>query len=127
MRSNSFVCITIGVHHIAPISRTLKVIVHLINNQSHNYNKENIRLTLKSHFGITRWSLVLPNSDLRDNYVYRYLTLISRGHDRGYINIYAVFTSDSMFDRTNGPCTKQVLISCLKMSGKPILIQASYQ
>ena len=53
--------------------------------------------------------------------------IISRGHDRGYINIYAIFTSDSRFDRTNGPCSKQVLISCRKMSGEPILTQASYQ
>ena len=112
--------------------------------------------------------------------------VVSRGHDRGYINVYAIFTSsdfilpflppymgvipnpkmafifpsscifalifplfmkffpkcegkgsspksqiksltsDSRFDRTNGPCSKQVLISCRKMSGESILIQASY-
>ena len=34
------------------------------------------------------------------------LRIISRGHDRGYINDYAIFTSDSRFDRTNGPCSK---------------------
>ena len=56
-----------------------------------------------------------------------YCSDISRGHDRGYINVYAIFTFDSRFDRTYGPCSKQVLISCRKMSGKPILIQASYQ
>ena len=39
----------------------------------------------------------------------------------------AIFTSDSRFDPTNGPCSKQVLISGRKMSGEPILIQASYQ
>ena len=53
--------------------------------------------------------------------------VVSRGHDRGYINVYAIFTSDSMFERTNGPCSKQVLITCRKMSGKPVLIQASNQ
>ena len=51
--------------------------------------------------------------------------LFSRGFDRGYINVVAIFTSDSRFDRTNGPCTKQVLICCRKMSGEPILIQAT--
>ena len=43
------------------------------------------------------------------------------------VYVYAIFTSDSRFDPTNGPCSKQVLISCRKMSGEPILIQASYQ
>ena len=50
---------------------------------------------------------------------------ISRGLDHGVLNVYAIFTSDSMFDRTNGHCSKQVLISCRQMSGKPILIQAT--
>ena len=93
------------------------------------YERDFDNMSLVINFSIDKWmeSMLRITSSQKCSLIHLVIPIISRGHDRGYINVYALFTSDSRFDRTNGPCSKQVLISCQKMSGEPILIQASYQ
>ena len=77
--------------------------------------------------GIRNRRIATIYCNLTDTYCVHEIRSLAAVMIAAIFNVYAIFTSDSRFDSTNGPCSKQVLISWRKISGKPILIQASYQ